>query len=158
QLTDIAFAGDGRAVVIQKTGEILVRHADGTLVTVAYPFGGMFDSTSEKGLLGVIADPDVVHNRAFYFYVSNGPTSDKHRVYRAVLAAAADSFAVDATPVVAAARGLGPGLEGPDNHDGGGLFIAGGKLYVSVGDTGQDATPPVNKYGSCLNKGNGKIL
>ncbi len=31
-------------------------------------------------------------------------------------------------------------------------------LYIAVGDTGANATPPVNKFGSCLNKGNGKIL
>src|SRR5262249_25390146 len=28
----------------------------------------------------------------------------------------------------------------------------------SVGDTGSNSSPPTNKYGSCLNKGNGKIL
>jgi glucose/arabinose dehydrogenase len=157
--TDVAFSGDGRAVVTQKGGDILVRHPDGSLATVPYPFGGTIDTESEKGVLGVVADPDVVHNRRFYFYVSNGPTDgDKHRVYRAVLAAASDAFTVTTTPIVGAARGLGPGLEGPENHDGGGLFIAGGSLYVSVGDTGQDASPPVNKYGNCLNKGNGKIL
>ena len=33
-----------------------------------------------------------------------------------------------------------------------------GRLYVSVGDTGSNANPPVNKYGACLNKANGKIL
>jgi len=159
--TDIAFSGDGRAVVTQKGGDLLVRHPDGSLATVPYPFGfgGAIDTESEKGLLGVVADPDVVHNCRFYFYVSNGPTDgDKHRVYRAVLAAASDTFTVTTTPIIGASRGLGPGLEGPDNHDGGGLFISGGKLYVSVGDTGLDASPPVNKYGNCLNKGNGKIL
>ena len=156
--TDIAFSGDGRAVVTRKTGQILVRRANGTVATVAYPFGGTLDTSSEKGLLGVVADPNVAQNRAFYFYVSNGPTGDKHRVYRAVLAAADETFTVDPTPIVAASLGLGPGLEGPANHDGGGLFIHDGKLYVSVGDTGFNASPPVNKYGSCLNKGNGKIL
>jgi glucose/arabinose dehydrogenase len=156
--TDIAFAGDGRALVTTKGGALLVRHADGTITTIAYPFGGTLDTDSEKGLLGVVADPNVAQNRAFYFYVSNGPTADKHRVYRAVLGASADTLAVDATPIIAASRGLGPGLEGPANHDGGGLFVSGGQLYVGVGDTGANASPPVNKYGSCLNKGNGKIL
>ena len=156
--TDIAFSGDGRAIVTRKTGQVVVRRANGTLATVAYPFGGTLDTTSEKGLLGVVADPDVVHNRAFYFYVSNGPTNDKHRVYRAVLGAADDSLTVASTPIVAASLGVGPGLEGPSNHDGGGLIIHAGKLYVSVGDTGSNASPPANKYGSCLNKGNGKIL
>ena len=83
--TDIAFSADGRALVTRKTGQIVVRHADGATAEIAYPFGGTLDTGSEKGLLGVVADPDVAENRAFYFYVSNGPTADKHRVYRAVL-------------------------------------------------------------------------
>ena len=156
--TDIAFSADGRALVTRKTGEIVVRHPDGTTALIAYPFGGTLDTTSEKGLLGVVADPDVAQNRAFYFYVSNGPTADKHRVYRAVLAESSDSLTVDPVPVIAASRGFGPGLEGPANHDGGGMVIHDGQLYVGVGDTGANATPPTNKYGSCLNKGNGKIL
>jgi aldose sugar dehydrogenase len=156
--TDIAFSGDGRAIVTTKGGTIVVRHSDGTFASIAYPFPGTLDTASEKGLLGVVADPSVSQNRAFYFYVSNGPTNDKHRVYRAVLGAASDSFSVDALPVIAASRGVGPGLEGPDNHDGGGLSVSGGKLYVGVGDTGFNASVPKNKTGSCLNKGNGKIL
>ena len=53
-------------------------------------------------------------------------------------------------------RGL-PGLEGPANHDGGGMAIYRNQLYISVGDTGANATPPLNKYGTCLNKPNGKM-
>jgi glucose/arabinose dehydrogenase len=155
--TDIAFAGDGRAVVTQKTGQVVIRRANGTQVALAYPFGGTLDTGSEKGLLGVVADPNVTQNNAFYFYVSNGPTNDKHRVYRAVLTLS-DALTVEPTPVVAASRNVGPGLEGPANHDGGGMFIYNSQLYIGVGDTGSNASPPVNKYGSCLNKGNGKIL
>jgi glucose/arabinose dehydrogenase len=156
--TDIAFSADGRAVVTTKTGQVVIRHADGSLAILAYPFPGTLDTASEKGLLGVVADPNVGQNRAFYFYVSNGPTEDKHRIYRAVLGAGSDSLAVDSVPILGASRGVGPGLEGPANHDGGGMFVSGARLYVGVGDTGSNATPPVNKYGSCLNKGNGKIL
>jgi glucose/arabinose dehydrogenase len=154
--TDIAFAGDGRAIIVRKTGQIAVRQPDGSLVQLAYPFGGTLDSSSEKGLLGVVADPQVATNGRFYFYVSNGPTADKHRVYRATLDAANDLI-VDPVPIVAAGAGL-PGLEGPANHAGGGLEIHAGQLYVAVGDTGANASPPVNKYGSCLNKPNGKVL
>ena len=50
------------------------------------------------------------------------------------------------------------GLEGPANHDGGGLVIHEGHLYIAVGDTGANNTPPRNMYGACLNKANGKIL
>jgi glucose/arabinose dehydrogenase len=156
--TDIAFAADGRAIVTTKDGTLFVRHADGSVASVSNPFPGTLDTTSEKGVLGVVADPSVASNRRFYFYVSDGPELDKHRVYRAVLGATTDTFTVGAVPVVGAANGLGPGLEGPGNHDGGGLSIAGNQLYVGVGDTGYNASPPINKYGSCLNKGNGKIL
>lgn len=154
--TDLAFAGDGRAIIIRKTGQIAVRQTDGTLVQIAYPFGGMLDSSSEKGLLGVVADPQVAANGRFYFYVSNGPTGDKHRVYRATLDAS-NGLSVDPLPIVAAGAGL-PGLEGPANHAGGGLAVHAGQLYVAVGDIGANASPPTNKYGSCLNKPNGKIL
>ncbi len=154
--TDIAFGGDGRAIITRKTGEVVVRQADGTLVNVAYPFGGTLDSASEKGLLGVVADPAVATNHRFYFYVSNGPTSDKHRVYAAVLTPA-NTLIVDPQPLIAAGPGL-PGLEGPANHAGGGLAVHAGQLYVGVGDTGANASPPTNKYGSCLNKPNGKVL
>jgi glucose/arabinose dehydrogenase len=156
--TDIAFSGDGRALITRKTGQIVVRRADGTTALIAYPFGGVLDTGSEKGLLGVVAHPNVAQNRFFYFYVSNGPTADKHRVYLAQLAEDSDTLMVAPFPIIAASLGVGPGLEGPANHDGGGMFIHNNQLYVSVGDTGANATPPVNKYGSCLNKGNGKIL
>src|SRR5262249_54730793 len=83
---------------------------------------------------------------------------DKNRVYKAVLNAD-DMLTVDlARPIVGASRGLGPGLWGPANHDGGGLIIYQNQLYVGVGDTGHNTSPPTNKYASCLNVGNGKIL
>lgn len=156
--TDIAFHADGRAIVTRKTGQIHVRRTDGSVNVLAYPFPGTLDTESEKGLLGVVADPAVATNDRFYFFVSNGPDDeDKQRVYRATLTPA-NTLVVDTNPVVGLARGVGPGLKGPSNHNGGGLVIHAGKLYVSVGDTGANASPPVNKFGSCLNHGNGKIL
>ncbi|HEX6274813.1 MAG TPA: PQQ-dependent sugar dehydrogenase [Polyangiaceae bacterium] len=156
--TDIAFSADGRAVVTLKGGTIVVRRADGTKNMQMGVFGNV-DTQSEKGLLGVVADPGVATNNTFYFYVSNGSNAnDKHRVYRGVLSAN-DTFTIDmADPVIAEMNGVGPGLRGPANHDGGGLFIHEGQLYVGVGDTGANATPPTNKFSSCLNLGNGKIL
>ena len=155
--TDIAFAADGRAVITEKGGTVVIRRTDGT----KQPLTGLFpdlDLDSEKGLTGVVADPTAPDE--FFFYADNGPSvTDKHRVYRGVLSSA-DELGVDLlNPIVGA--GVNPqdeGLEGPANHDGGGLFVYGRHLYVSVGDTGQNASPPVNKYASCLNKGNGKIL
>jgi len=152
--TDIAFHSDGRAVVTQKNGQITIRRTDGTKNVLMGTFSGV-DTASEKGLLGVVSDS----NDNFYFYVSNGSSNDdKHRVYKGTLSAT-DTLTIDmTTPIIAASRNLGPGLEGPANHDGGGLFIHDNMLFVGVGDTGANSTPPTNKYSSCLNKGNGKVL
>jgi MYXO-CTERM domain-containing protein len=152
--TDIAWSGD-RAVITTKNGTVWVRRADGTKNQLTGLFGTV-DTEIEKGLLGVVADPATPNT--FYFYVSNGTTdADKHRVLKGTLAEN-DTITIDAMPIIAASRNNGPGLEGPANHDGGGLVIYEGQLYVGVGDTGSNATPPTNKYGSCLNKPNGKIL
>src|SRR3954447_19298162 len=84
--TDIAILPDGRAVITQKGGDIVVRRADGTIDRAAGQPPGALDTDSEKGLLGVVADPAFLQNRTLYFYVSNGPDSaNKHRVYKATL-------------------------------------------------------------------------
>ncbi len=154
--TDIAFAADGRAVITTKAGGVVVRGLDGLKINIPGKFGNV-DQGSEKGLLGVVADPTAADT--FYFYVSNGPSdTDKHYVYKGTLSAANELTVDLATPIVGGSVQGGPGLEGPQNHDGGGLAIHNGQLYVSVGDTGFNSSPPQNKYGSCLNKPNGKIL
>ncbi|HTK77314.1 MAG TPA: PQQ-dependent sugar dehydrogenase [Gemmataceae bacterium] len=154
--TDIAFSNDGRAVITLKSGAVVIRRANGTKNMVMNAFGTV-DTNSEKGLLGVVAHPTMANT--FFFYVSNGTSNDdKHRVFRGTLDAN-DGLTVDTmNPVVAASVAGGPGLKGPANHDGGGLFIYQDQLYIGVGDTGANATPPTNKYSSCLNVGNGKVL
>jgi glucose/arabinose dehydrogenase len=155
--TDIAFASDGRALVTRKNGQITIRNTDGTTEVLSGTFMNL-DTESEKGLLGVVAHP--TEQDAFFFYVSNGTSNgDKHRVYKGVLSSD-NSLTIDtANPIVGAGVNPGdPGLEGPANHDGGGLFVHENQLYVGVGDTGANSTPPSNKYSSCLNKPNGKIL
>ena len=148
--TDIAFSGDGRAVVTRKTGQIVVRRANGTVNVVANPFpstaatnSGPVDTASEKGLLGVVADPDVASNSVFYFYVSNGAHGRRQAPRLSCIprrpTTPSPSIPV---PIVGASRDFGPGLEGPANHDGGGLVIHNGQLYVGVGDTGANASPP----------------
>jgi MYXO-CTERM domain-containing protein len=157
QPTDIAFLADGRAVILQKQGKIIVRRTNGTLRDPAAMITVDFDS--EKGLLGVDTLVDwrtksdgSEAQRTIFLYISNGPNGgDKHRVFRAVVQAD-DSVVLDANPLVSG------GLEGPANHDGGTVRVYNNQLYISVGDTGANNNDPQNKYGSCLNKPNGKIL
>jgi glucose/arabinose dehydrogenase len=147
--TDIEFMPDGRGVITRKSGQVVVVDRDGNFMkNPAFTFTGV-DASSEKGLLGVARDD----NDNLYFYVSNGPSNaDKHRVYKAQIAADGTVTVNLENPIVSG------GLEGPANHDGGGMVVHKGQLYIGVGDTGANDTPPRNMYGACLNRANGKIL
>jgi glucose/arabinose dehydrogenase len=157
--TDVAELPDGRVVIVQRLGDVLVVQADGTTqieagrITVNPDF-------SEQGLLGVVADPAFATNSTLYFYASVGSDyANKHKVYKITLGA--DSR-LDSGRDTIISQGLRSSLAdspaGFGNHNGGGLFIFENFLYVSVGDTGHNATPPTNRLGTCLNSPNGKIL
>lgn len=161
-LTDFRFLPDGRVLIAEKGGRVVVREEDGTLVTSATL---AVDTESEKGLLGVEVDPGFEQNGFVYLYYSCAqalgaePCDDdnRHRVSRFVLAS-------DGTIDLNSETLLVRGLRGPENHDGGALAIGpDGKLYIGVGDTGcNSAQPPgqniTNWFGTCLTNANGKIL
>jgi glucose/arabinose dehydrogenase len=148
EATDIAFLTDGRGVLTRRTGQIVVVNADGTVQMPVAATIQVDTGNDEKGLLGVVRDAQ----NTLYFYASTGDTGNKHKVYKATVAASGAVTVDTANPII------DRGLEGPANHDGGGMVIHKGQLYVSTGDTGSNRSPPQNKYGSCLNKPNGKIL
>ncbi len=158
--TDLAFLPDGRMVVVEKGGE--VRLWSGRALSAAGSFP--VDTDSEKGLLGVVADPDFGENGRLFFYyslatASGGTDLDRNRVVSARLRA-------DGTLDQASETVLASGLRGPANHDGGGLVIGpDGRLYAGVGDTGcnsgrspEPPQAPANYFATCLTNGNGKIL
>jgi glucose/arabinose dehydrogenase len=161
QVTDLGFLPDGRMVIVQKTGEVLLRSTAGGIASA-----GSFDvdSSSEKGLLGVAVDPafDTTHRLFFYYSrssASGGTDLDRHRVVSIQLGAGGTLDGPTEAVLVS-------GLRGPANHDGGGMAIGpDGMLYVGVGDTGCNSglppEPPVapsNYFATCLTNGNGKIL
>jgi glucose/arabinose dehydrogenase len=159
--TDVAFLPDGRMLITEKTGALKLRSPDGTVrVAAQLPV----DTRSEKGLLGVVVDPDFARTRRIFLYYSladaaGGTPLDRHRVVSAPLRE-------DGTLDLAAQTILVRGLRGPANHDGGGLAIGpDGRLYVGVGDTGcnsgerpEPPYAPTNYFATCLTNANGKIL
>lgn len=149
--TDAASLPDGRLVVIERSGNVYTKP-----VGAGEPLEAHVDVNAghgEQGLLGVVADPAFATNQFLYFYASVGDGANganRHHILRYKLGA--DGKLTDMKTVVSM------GLNGPANHNGGALDIYGGNLYIGVGDTGANSTPPSNKFSSCLNQANGKVL
>jgi MYXO-CTERM domain-containing protein len=153
QATDIAWTPDGRAIITLRGGSVRVRQTSGTLVSINNAFT-VNSGPGEQGLLGVVVDPSFATNQRVYFYASDGGTNaNRHRVRRATLTSD-NMLMIDSAAFVEG--GLQSSTGG--NHNGGGMIIHNGHLYIGVGDTGYNATPPTNKFSSCLNVANGKIL
>jgi len=145
--TDILVLADGRAVITQRGGDIAIL-ADGGQTDDHI---NVHTDAGEQGLLSVVADPNFATNHYLYFYASTGDeVENRHKVLRVELGA--DNQLGEPTIIV------DEGLLGPANHNGGGLIIDDNYIYLSVGDTGHNATPPNNRLGTCLNSTNGKIL
>lgn len=149
QPTDVAILPDGRAVIIQRAGDIAIQTPEMPDYVEAHI--DVESGPAEQGLLGVVADPGFATNGLIYFYASTGPDqANRHQILRYKLD---DAGVLSERTVV-----VSMGLRGPANHNGGAIDIYGGNLYIGVGDTGANATPPQNHFGSCLNVANGKVL
>jgi glucose/arabinose dehydrogenase len=163
--TATAFLPDGRAVIIEKKGRVLVRKAEGGVVVAATLD---VDSEKEKGLLNVIPHPDFAKTKQLIFYYSakNSPELDKHKVSLITLGVPGLPDG-DNKLDLSTEKVLLKGLRGPDDHEqGGGLAIdLSGHLLVGVGDTGCRAKKlpeppytPTNYFATCLTNANGKVL
>ncbi len=159
-LTDFRFLPDKRLVMILKTGDVVVRKTDTTLVAA-----GAFSvsTTSEQGLLGIEVHPDFANNHTLFFYYSasaaeGGTSFDRQRIVSVVLK---NDNTLDMPTKKVLATGF---MRGPATNDGGALSIGtDGKLYFGVGDSGcnSGAAPGgiiTNYFGTCLTNGNGKIM
>ena len=148
---DLALLPDGRAVIVQQPGDVTIRTADGAVIRNVARFPIKPLTKTEHGLLGVVAHPDFAQNRTLYFYASIGATvADKDQIVKATLSDD-NKLTIDYDRPLAK-------FESPEKHNGSVMIIHKGLLYIGVGDSGGDATPPTNKYASCLNNPKGKIL
>ncbi len=159
QPTAVAFVPDGRMLITERTGAVVLRTQDGTLTTAA-----TLDVDSvhgERGLLNVLPHPEFEDNHLLYFYYSasetnGGSSADRHRVVTLELG---DDNLLDLSTEQILLRDL----QGPANHNGGGLAIHGDYLYVGTGDTGRNSNAAPgeglsNFFGTCLTNAQGKVL
>jgi len=85
QATDIAPLADGRAVVTQRNGDVVVLKKEGGKALAGHV--SVKISLPEMGLLGIVADPDFATNHYLYVYASTSGDDDANRnkVLRLVL-------------------------------------------------------------------------
>ncbi len=160
QPTALAFLPDGRMLVTQKGGALVL--VDGqskqTLITLTVC------SSSEMGLLGVAVDPSFTSNGFIYLYRTKpgaGGCGTSTGRFNQVVRVTLTGSTVDPLSLVELLSGIRT-ING--NHDGGTLRIGpDGKLWVSVGDTGVgdvNGAPgtSTNPYSQDLGALEGKIL
>ncbi|MBE3560117.1 MAG: PQQ-dependent sugar dehydrogenase [Ktedonobacteraceae bacterium] len=129
----LAFLPDGRALISERTGNLLLMDATGkTSVVQKLPQRGF----GEGGLLGIAISPTYAQDKLIYAYFSSGADN---RVVR---------FQIGQTP-----RVILSGIPVAGNHNGGRIaFGPDGKLYIGTGDA---ANPPNSQNLQSLG---GKIL
>jgi glucose/arabinose dehydrogenase len=131
--TALRFAPNGDIIFTEKnTGN--VRRISGGVLQPAPMFTVSVENGGERGLLGLALDPDYANNKFIYiFYTkSNGTENEVLR------------FTDDATPGTNATP-IVSGLPAASTHNGGKLeFGSDGKLYVTLGETGDPANSQNN--------------
>lgn len=133
---DIAFLADGRVLICNKAGAIMV-YAGGapvTVGTVANVQGGTSDS--ERGLLSVVADPNFATNGYIYVWYASTADAFMHLDRFTCTGDLNNSTSTNLTFAAASRRVI---LANPPdsafNHNGGSLrFGPDGMLYLSIGD------------------------
>jgi glucose/arabinose dehydrogenase len=137
--TALAFTPDGRLLITTQPGQLRIYQNGTLLATPALNMGSRLCTNSERGLLGVAADPAFGTNRFIYLYYTlnkTGNCSDASAVNRVARFVLADNNTIDtATELV-----LIDNIHSPaGNHNAGDLqFGKDGFLYISVGDGGCD--------------------
>lgn len=145
---------DGRILAIEKHGKVHLIKEGVKQSALFMNWESNTNSSFEKGMEAIIADPDFAKNGYIYvWYCDKRPSGNgQDRVSR---------FTVKGDAVDAASEKLmiSLGDAGANYHHGGGLAIADGKLFIASGCRGgiNDA-PPGPEYAANKNRVEGKIL
>ncbi len=157
--TSITALPDGRALVLEKLGNVRVLSAAGTLLE-ADAINLIVCGGFESGLLGAAVDPSFATNGFVYLFYSRlepgGNCSTNENRYNRVSRFTMTGNLIDAGSEVVLLDKMNIQA---GNHNGGDLHIGGdGKLYVSVGDAGANPRGGGASAAQDLSVLNGKIM
>lgn len=130
---DIAHAGDDRIFLVEQGGTIWILDEQGNKQTTPFLTRSV-TSGGERGLLGLVFDPNYATNGYFYIYYSQGSNS---RISRYSVSAANPDVADPNSETIIMT------IPQPfSNHNGGDLaFGPDGYLYIGLGDGGSGGDP-----------------
>ena len=134
---DLAWLPDGRALVAEQGGQLLLLAPDGSQVTTGLDLGDRVETAGfEQGLLSVTLDPAFDDNGYVWIFYTSRPNGDARLSRVQLTGSAVDS----ASELVI--------LEVPEpfeNHNGGAVrFGPDGMLYLGLGDGGSGGDPEGN--------------
>ena len=136
QPTDFAFLPDGRILILEKPGRVLIAGPGSGPFAVALDMTASVDDGVEKGLLGICLHPSFASTGWIYlYYTTNVP---KNRISRFTLTGSTISPASEAVILdnISAQNG---------NHNGGTVLIGpDGKLWAAPGDSGTGGSKAQN--------------
>lgn len=144
QATDVRFLPDGRAILTELEGRVLLLQGDGSLVVAGHLDAVLPLENGETGLLALEVHPEFESTRLLYFYHSvantkGGTPKNRDRLVSMVLRP-------DDTLDLASEAGLLDGLESPAGiHHGGGLSIGPDRCLCKILRIALDGSiPPDN--------------
>lgn len=166
--TSVDWTPDGRMLVTQDAGQLRVVRNDVLRKTPALDLASRLCSPGERGLTGLVVDPDFATNKWIYlFWTFNkfGSCAEDGSATTPVNRVARYTLGDDDLVVPGSERVIVDNLPSPaSNHNGGDLKIGADKLlYVTVGDGGCQLGSPsqcaaLNSNSRRLDIPNGKVL
>ncbi len=148
QPTALQEAPDGRLFVSEQSGSVKIISADGSQTSLALKLN--VDFRGERGLVGLVLDPNFSANGFVYAYYTALPIGGVIRNH-------VSRFTVSGNTIDPASEFplllLDPLIPGNTIHNGGTMrFGVDGKLYISVGDNAQStlAQSPATYFGKIL--------
>ena len=128
-------APDGRVFLTQKNGVIKIVK-NGALLPTPFVTIPNVDNQNERGLLGIVLDPNFSSNNFVYVYYTYKPSGSSVSNNRVSRFTANGDVALSGSEFVL--LNIDP-LSSAGNHNGGSLAFSGGKLLISVGDNANGA-------------------